>query len=204
MDEGSLDLTISSLSMHWVNDLPRLFSNVFHSLKPDGVFIGSMFGGQTLFELRSSLQLAEMEREGGFGLHVSPFTMPQDIGGLLNRAGFTMLTIDSDEIVINYPSMFELMFDLQGMAENNAMLKARTHLNRDTLLAAAAIYNHLYQSKEPNLPPDASTSVSATFQIFNFIGWKPHPSQPSPAARGSANFSFKDLADLEKQVKKDE
>lgn len=84
------------------------------SLKPDGVFIASFFGGDTLFELRSSLQLAELERKGGLSAHISPFIQVQDIGMLLQQAGFKMLTIDTDELVIGYPSMFELMYDLKG------------------------------------------------------------------------------------------
>ncbi|KAK2167192.1 hypothetical protein LSH36_31g02060 [Paralvinella palmiformis] len=87
---------------------------VYHALKKDGCFLGSMFGGDTLFELRVALQQAEIEREGGFAVHISPFTSAQDLGGLLNRAGYVMLTIDVDELVIYYPSMFELMEDLKG------------------------------------------------------------------------------------------
>ncbi|XP_017494065.1 PREDICTED: NADH dehydrogenase [ubiquinone] 1 alpha subcomplex assembly factor 5-like [Rhagoletis zephyria] len=189
---GSVDMVISSLNLHWINDLPKLFGNIISCLKEDGVFIGAMFGGQTLFELRCSLQMAEMDREGGFGAHVSPFVTPQDIGGLLNRAGFTMLTIDADEIVIvvHYPSIFELMYDLKGMAENNALIRARKHINRDSLLAAAAIYNGIYGKTK---------AVPATFQIFYFIGWKPHPSQPQPLKPGSATFSLKDIAHLGKK-----
>ena len=83
-------------------------------MKPDGGFLGAMFGGETLFEMRSSLQLAELERQGGFSPHVSPFVEMQDVGGLLNRSGFKMLTIDIDEIVVGYPTIFQLMEDLKG------------------------------------------------------------------------------------------
>lgn len=113
-EENSLDLVVSSLSLHWVNDLPACFSTVIRSLKPDGVFMASVFGGETLYELRSSLQLADLERRGGISPHISPFTQIRDIGALLNRAGFKMLTIDTDEVVVEYPSMYELMWDLKG------------------------------------------------------------------------------------------
>ncbi|KAL7991310.1 hypothetical protein Chor_015566 [Crotalus horridus] len=112
--ENTFNLVVSSLSLHWVNDLPKALHEVHRVLKPDGVFIGSMFGGDTLFELRCSLQLAELEREGGFSPHVSPFTAVSDLGHLLGRAGFNTLTVDSDEIQVNYPGMFEIMADLQG------------------------------------------------------------------------------------------
>ncbi|XP_035865452.1 arginine-hydroxylase NDUFAF5, mitochondrial isoform X4 [Phyllostomus discolor] len=111
--ENTFDLVVSSLSLHWVNDLPRALEQIHYVLKPDGVFIGAMFGGDTLYELRCSLQLAETEREGGFSPHVSPFTAVNDLGHLLGKAGFNTLTVDTDEIQVNYPGMFELMEDLQ-------------------------------------------------------------------------------------------
>ncbi|XP_030369086.1 arginine-hydroxylase NDUFAF5, mitochondrial [Scaptodrosophila lebanonensis] len=185
-EDNSLDLVISSLSLHWVNDLPGCFAKIKQSLKPDGVFIASLFGGDTLFELRSSLQLAELERKGGIAPHVSPFTQIRDIGSLLNRAGFTMLTIDTDEMVIGYPSMFELLWDLKGMAENNAAFNRPAHISRETLLAASAIYQELYA--KPN-----EKGVPATFQIIYFVGWKPGPNQPQPLERGTGEVSLKDL-----------
>lgn len=113
-EPSSLDLVMSSLTLHWVNDLPKAFKSILNGLKQDGVFMASVFGGDTLYELRSSLQLAELERKGGLSPHVSPFTEVRDIGSLLTRAGFSMLTIDTDEIVVQYPTMFELMWDLKG------------------------------------------------------------------------------------------
>lgn len=44
------------------------------ALQPDGLFLAALFGGDTLFELRTALQLAEMEREGGISPHISPMT----------------------------------------------------------------------------------------------------------------------------------
>ncbi|XP_006817426.1 arginine-hydroxylase NDUFAF5, mitochondrial-like [Saccoglossus kowalevskii] len=191
----SLDLVISSLSLHWVNDLPRALRQIQSSLKKDSPFIGSMFGADTLFELRCSLQLAEIEREGGFAPHISPFTDIQDIGNLLNRAGFNLLTVDVDEIVVSYPSMFELMQDLKGMAENNASWSRKLLLHRESMMAAAAIYKEMYGNKDGSIP--------ATFQILYMIGWKPDPSQAQPATRGSATVSLKDLESIN-QMKFDE
>ncbi|CAI5769362.1 arginine-hydroxylase NDUFAF5, mitochondrial [Podarcis lilfordi] len=112
--ENTFDLVVSGLSLHWVNDLPKTLHEIHRILKPDGVFIGAMFGGDTLYELRCSLQLAELEREGGFSPHVSPFTAVSDLGHLLGGAGFNTLTVDTDEIQVNYPGMFEIMDDLQA------------------------------------------------------------------------------------------
>lgn len=188
--DNSIDMFASNLSLHWVNDLPGCLRQIRKALKNDGVLIGSMFGADTLFELRCSLQIAELEREGGFAPHVSPFTTVNDLGNLLTRAGFTMLTIDCDTIQINYPSMFELMFDLKGMAENNCSWSRKSLLHRDTMVAAAAVYKEMYGRDQKGVP--------ATFNVVNFIAWKPDPTQPVAAQRGSGEFSLKDIGDLDK------
>ncbi|XP_078261786.1 arginine-hydroxylase NDUFAF5, mitochondrial isoform X1 [Rhinoraja longicauda] len=194
--ENTFDLIVSSLSLHWVNDLPGAFKQINNSLKPDGVFIGAMMGGETLYELRCSLQLAELEREGGFAPHVSPFTAVADLGNLLQQAGFNMLTVDIDEIQVNYPGIFEVMEDLQGMGESNCAWNRKSMLHRDTILAAAAIYKEMYGNKDGSVP--------ATFQILYMIGWKPHESQALPAKRGSASVSMGDIGKLsEPMVQKD-
>lgn len=181
---------ISNLALHWFNDLPGIIKSINNCLKPDGVFLASLFGGETLYELRSSLQLAESERKGGLSPHLSPFTKIRDIGALLNRAGFTMLTIDTDEMVIGYPSMFELLHDLKGMGESNATFNRPLTISRDVLIAASAIYDEMYQKKNPETNENG---IHATFQVIYFIAWKKHESQPKPLERGSANVSFKDL-----------
>ncbi|CAH1175838.1 unnamed protein product [Phaedon cochleariae] len=197
-EPNSLDLVVSCLSLHWVNDLPNAFKQILDCLKEDGVLLAAVFGGDTLYELRSSLQLAELERRGGLSPHISPFTEVRDIGSLLTRAGFTMLTIDTDEIVVNYPSIFELMWDLKGMAESNAALNRSLHLHRDTQFAAGAIYKQLYGITDPET---GNVTVPATFQIINMLGWKPHPKQPKPIERGSGEVSLKDLYRLDEIVK---
>lgn len=184
---------ISNLALHWYNDLPGIFKSINTFLKPDGPFIASLFGGETLYELRSSLHLAETERKGGLSSHLSPFTKIRDIGALLNRAGFTMLTIDTDEMVIGYPSMFELLHDLKGMGESNAAFNRPLTISRDVLLAASTIYEEMY----PRVNPETNEKgVHATFQVIYFIAWKKHESQPKPMERGSANTSFKDLGKI--------
>ncbi|KAF9567410.1 S-adenosyl-L-methionine-dependent methyltransferase [Agrocybe pediades] len=182
---NSQEAIVSCLSLHWVNDLPGTLIQIQKALKPDGLFLGAMFGGDTLFELRTSLQLAEIEREGGISPHVSPMTDTRDISNLLARAGFTMLTVDIDEVKVGYPSMWELMEDLQSMGENNAVIGRRNVIHRDTLAAASAIYKGMHGTEDGSVP--------ATFQIIYMIGWKPAPSQPKPLERGSGKVSLKDV-----------
>ncbi|ORZ40427.1 S-adenosyl-L-methionine-dependent methyltransferase [Catenaria anguillulae PL171] len=182
-EENSLDMIVSNLSMHWVNDLPGMLIQARKCLKPDGVFIGAMFGGDSIFELRTSLQLAELEREGGISPRVSPMTVVADMGGLLSRAGLTLTTVDVDEIVVDYPSPYDLMDDLRAMGESNAVFQRRPLLKRDTLAAASSIYQSMHGNPDGSIP--------ATFQVIYLIGWKPAPTQPKPLARGSGQVNLK-------------
>ncbi|XP_028160140.1 arginine-hydroxylase NDUFAF5, mitochondrial [Ostrinia furnacalis] len=188
--DDSIDLFVSSLALHWVNDLPGCFDKVMKCLKPDGVFMATVFGGDTLMELRQALQLAETERLGGVFPHVSPFTRIRDIGGLLNASGFTLQTVDVDSITIWYPSAWHVMNDIRTMGESNAAFNRPLRLSRDVQFAAAAIYEEMY-GKE--IPERKTRGVPATFQIINFLGWKPDPSQPRPMERGTGEMSLKDL-----------
>lgn len=185
---NTFDAVLSCLSLHWVNDLPGVFSQVKSCLKDDGMFLAGLFGGQTLFELRCALQLAELEREGGFGPHVSPFTEMQDIGGLASQARFNIITVDFEEVVINYPSMFELMDDLRGMGENNASWSRKHVLSRQTTQIASRIYKEMYA--------DDNGDVPATFQVIFLICWKPSNKQVKASKREADTFSLKDIDKL--------
>ncbi|EKM79943.1 hypothetical protein AGABI1DRAFT_72662 [Agaricus bisporus var. burnettii JB137-S8] len=180
---NSQEAVVSCLSLHWVNDLPGALVQIKEALQPDGLFLGAMFGGDTLFELRTALQLAEIEREGGISPHVSPMTETGDISNLLGRAGFNLLTVDTDDVKVGYPSMWELVEDLRNMGEGNAVIGRRPYLHRDTIAAASAIYKELHGNEEGAIP--------ATFQIIYMIGWKPAPSQPKPLDRGTGKVNLK-------------
>lgn len=191
---SSLDLVVSSLHLHWINDLPSVLAEFHRALRPDACFIGTMLGGDTLFQLRSALHLAESERDGGLRQHVSPFVSVRDVGSLLAVAGFTLVTIDVDETTISYPSIFHLLQDLKAMGESNAAWRRCVTLPRDTLLAAAAIYSEMYGEDGG----ERGASIPATFQTINWIGWKPDASkQPEPARRGSGQMSLKDIGRLD-------
>ncbi|EJU06399.1 S-adenosyl-L-methionine-dependent methyltransferase [Dacryopinax primogenitus] len=182
---NSQDAVISCLSLHWINDLPGMLVQIKEVLKPDGVFLGALFGGDSLFELRSSLQVAEVEREGGISPRVSPMTQTQDMSNLMGRAGFSLLTVDIDEVKISYPSMWELLEDLKAMGEGNAVIGRRHYIPRDTLIAASAIYEALHGAEDGTVP--------ATFQVIYVIGWKPSPTQPKSLERGSGQTNLRDV-----------
>lgn len=155
-----------------------------------------MFGGDTLFELRTSLQLADLERRGGVSPHVSPLANVRDVGGLLGKAGFKMLTIDVDDIIVDYPTTFALMVDLQAMGESNAVLgREMSGIRREVLLANEAIYRELHGNEDGTVP--------ATFRMIYMIGWKEGEGQPKPLPRGSGQIDMKDILEGGGSIKTD-
>lgn len=183
-EDKSFDLVLSSLSLHWINDLPSALLQIKRVLKPDGAFIGSMFGGNTLKELRHCFYLAELERRGGFSPHASPLAKSSDIAGLMQDAGFNLPTIDIDTITVSYPDAISLMEHLVCMGEGSASINRQFAVGRDTFLSMASIYQQLYGLDDG--------SVRATFEIIYIIGWRPDASQPKACQRGSAKQSMRD------------
>ncbi|MGD1880106.1 MAG: methyltransferase domain-containing protein [Kiloniellaceae bacterium] len=176
---ASLDLVVSVLSLHWVNDLPGSLLQLARTLKPDGLFLAAMIGGDSLKELRAALMQAEIEVEGGVRPRVSPLADLRDMCALLQRAGFALPVADTDSLTVTYPSALALMHDLRGMGETGADRNRRRGLSRrETLLRAAAIYAQTHA--------DAAGRIPATFEILYLPGWAPHDSQPQALRPGSA------------------
>lgn len=171
----SVDMAVSCLSMHWVNDLESAMINIRKVLKKDGFFLNAMFGGNTLYELRSSFSMAQAEVQGGVSPHVSPMIDGAGLSTLVLQAGFNLPTIDLDRHLLLYKSPFHLMEHLSCMGESACLLQ-KNPLNRDVLVSACACYDVMYRKNE--LTP-------ATFEIFHMIAWSPSPTQPKPLARGS-------------------
>lgn len=181
--DASFDLVISCLSLHWVNDLPGTLVQIRRVLKPDGLFLCAMLGGETLKELRQALAEAEIAEEGGLSPRVSPFADVRDLGGLLQRAGFALPVVDADSVDVAYADPMRLMADLRGMGETNAVAEQRKGMSRRaTLLGALARYQDLFA--------DAHGRVSATFQVLTMTAWKPHPTQQQPLKPGSGQVSL--------------
>lgn len=184
------DAVISNLSLHWINDLPLVLKNISKVLKPDGLFMGTIFGGDTLYELRTSLQLAELERRGGMSPRVSPLVHLNDVGSLLTRAGFSMLTIDTEDIVVGgFPDIVSLCADLQAMGEQNSLVSRANHLPKDVLLAA----NEICKTLHGEVAEDGTVTIPATFNVIFMIGWKMSDSQPQPLERGTGEINLKDV-----------
>lgn len=159
------------------------------SLRPDGLFLGALFGGDTLHELRVSCSLAQMANEGGVSSVVSPFAQVRDAGNLLTRADMAMPTVDLDTYKLQYHCPTEIIRHLRSSAESNAAIHRQISLKRSTALAAAAIYRSMF-GEEVN----GKISYPATYHVIYLTGWSPHESQQRPKERGSATVSFQDLA----------
>jgi SAM-dependent methyltransferase len=183
--EDTIDLALSNLSLHWVNDLPGAMVQIRRALNPDGLFLATLFGGETLKELRTCLIEAESEVTGGASPRVSPFVDVRDAGGLLNRAGFALPVVDADAITVTYTDPLKLMADLRAMGETNAVNeRSKKFLRRDVLGRALQIYMERFV--------DERGRAVATFQIVTLTGWAPHASQQKAMRPGSAKARLAD------------
>lgn len=183
--EASFDLVASPLLLHWVNDLPGAFVQIRRMLKPDGLMLASLFGGDTLCELRLSLIEAESELTGGAGQRVAPFASLQDVAHLLQRAGFALPAADRDVILVRYGEPMRLLADLRAMGETSALTERSPRgLSRRILARAFEIYRQRFS--------DPDGRVRATFEVITATGWAPHESQQKPLKPGSAKVRLAD------------
>ncbi|MED5572758.1 MAG: methyltransferase domain-containing protein, partial [Pseudomonadota bacterium] len=183
--EGRFDLVYSNLELHWANDLPGCLLQITRSLKPDGLFLAAILGGNTLTELRDVLMAAELDVTGGASPRVSPFAELRDAGALLQRAGLALPVVDADEITVTYENLFRLLADLRGMGETNTVReRVRTATRRNIFLRAAELYLERYPAEDGR--------IRATFEIIFLHGWAPHASQQRALRPGSAKTSLAD------------
>lgn len=178
-DGAPFDLVTSVLRLHAINDLPGVLVQARHALKPDGLFLAALFGGETLTELRQSLAAAEIETQGGVSPRVAPFGDVRDLGGLLQRAGFALPVADVERTVVRYSAFSSLLRDLRAMGETNALVeRSRKPVSRAMLAAALAHYAEHFA--------DPDGKLRATFDIVYLTGWAPHENQQQPLKPGSA------------------
>ena len=172
--DGSLDLVVSALALQFVNDLPGTLIQIRRALKPDGLLLAALIGGDTLTELREAFAAAESEIEGGVSPRVAPFADLRELGALLQRAGFALPVVDVDRLTVRYASVLALMRDLRRMGATNVLgERRRTPLRRATLAAA-------WRKSMRERFADADGRVRATFEIVWLSGWAPHESQQKP------------------------
>jgi SAM-dependent methyltransferase len=179
----SFDLAVSALAFQFVNDLPGMLAQIRRALKPDGLLLAAMIGGESLTELRQSFAAAEAALEGGVSPRVAPFADLRDVGALLQRAGFALPVTDVDRIVVRYDNAFALMQDLRRMGATNVLVeRRRVPTRRATMLRMAQVYGERFA--------DPDGRICATFDVIWLSGWAPHESQQQPLQPGSAKASL--------------
>jgi SAM-dependent methyltransferase len=186
----SVNLVLAPLNLHVTNDTPGIFIQVHRALKPDGLFLAAIPGSGTLQELRDVLLSTEIELTGGASPRVIPFADVRDVGGLLQRAGFSLPVVDAETYTVRYDSLFPLMKDLRAMGMANPLAdRSRRPLTRAFFMRAAEIYAERYS--------DPDGRIRATFSIIYASGWTPHESQQKPLRPGSAKARLADALKVE-------
>jgi SAM-dependent methyltransferase len=191
--DGSFDLAVSALALHWVNDLPGVLKQVLRALKPDGLFLAVLIGGDSLTELRTCLATAESEVEKGASPRIAPFVEVRTLGSLLQRAGFALPVTDVDRVIVRYAHIAKLFADLRAMGATNPLVeRRRVPLQRATLLRAGELYAQRFA--------DADGRLRATFDLVSISGWAPHHSQQQPLRPGSAKMRLADALGTREQT----
>lgn len=183
--EASLDLIVSGLSLHLVNDLPGALIQMRRALRPDGLLLAALLGGETLRELREAWLIAEDEICGGASPRVAPFADVRDLGGLLQRAGYALPVADADVVRVTYPSPLALMREIKAMGASNMLVsRRRVPVTRTLLARACEVYAERFGLESGRIP--------ATFEIITLTAWVPHESQQKPLQPGSAKARLAD------------
>jgi SAM-dependent methyltransferase len=189
LDAAAYDLVIHAMALHWANDPVGQLVQSRHALKPDGLFLGACFGGQTLHELRAALGQAEIHVTGGLSPRIAPMGEIRDLGALLQRAGFALPVADGTALTASYENAFHLMHDLRAMGETNALkMRLRKSTKRNVLTEAAGIYATEFADETGRIP--------ATFEIITLTGWAPDESQQKPLRPGSAKTRLADALNV--------
>ncbi|MEZ5716502.1 MAG: methyltransferase domain-containing protein [Paracoccaceae bacterium] len=179
LEPGAQDLVIHAMALHWANDPVGQMIQCLRALRPDGLFLAVLFGGQTLTELRAALGQAEIELAGGLSPRVAPMAELRDLGALLQRAGFALPVADAVPLKASYQSALHLMRELRAMGEQNAQSARLRHFTRPGVIRRTG---ELYADSFA----EADTRIRATFELIFLHGWAPDPGQPQPLRPGSA------------------
>ena len=176
---------ISIVSLHWVNDLPGALLRARQCLKPDGLFLGAMLGGDTLHELARGIDgSGKRYTRRRRSTRLSLCQIRGCCGPDATRR-FALPVVDSDLLTVTYENAFLLMQELRGMGEGNAVIARRKHMTpKSVFLRAAEIYQQRHGT--------ADARITASFQVLYLTGWAPHSSQQKPLRPGSAAHRLAD------------
>lgn len=186
LPEGDFDLIVSLLHLQAVNDVPGHIARLRGRLRPDGLLLVAMMGGDSLSELREAFLTADVAVTGGASARVAPMAQVRDAGALLQRAGFALPVADVETHRVRYANAFALMAELKALGAANPLVDRPKRFATRTLLAQAAA---AYQEASA----DADGRVRATLEVIWLAGWVPHESQQKPLRPGSAKVSLGDI-----------
>ncbi len=175
---NSLDLIVSILTLHTTNDLIGALSQYRAALKPDGLFIAAVFGGETLKSLREAFYKAETLIKNGVAPRIAPFASVKDFGAALQRAGFAMPVTDVDSVDVTYQNPMRMLADLRAMGETAVLKRHGPPLTRQVLQMAMKFF--------------AEDARGTRFEIVYLTGWAPAPTQPKPLKPGQGKTSLAD------------
>lgn len=178
------DLVIHDLCLHWANDPVGQLVQCRRALRPDGLLIATLYGGQTLHELRATLAEAETQITGGLSPRVAPMAEIRDMGGLLQRAGLALPVADGTPFSVSYAGLPDLMRDLRAMGETNVLAARQRHFTKPSILSKAGEIYARHFGNDGRIP--------ATFEILTLTGWAPSDSQQKPLRPGSATTRLSD------------
>ena len=179
------DLVVHAMALHWANDPVGQLIQCRRALRPDGLLLAVLPGGQTLRELRAVLGQAEIAVSGGLSPRIAPMAEIRDLGQLLQRAGLALPVADAVDLTAEYRDLRHLMHDLRAMGETNALAARLRHPTRRAVFdAAETLYRDHFATPEGRLP--------ATFELVCLTGWAPADSQPKPLRPGSAKARLAD------------
>ncbi len=153
---NSMNLLWSNLALQWCNDLDAAFNEAARVLQPDGLFMFSTFGPDTLKELRAASSNGHT--------HVSRFIDMHDIGDALTRAGFSAPVLDVEHYTLTYDNVKGVMTDLKSIGAHNATF------GRNRGLAGKGFLQNLTQNYEQFR---SDGKLPATFEVIYGHAWRP-------------------------------
>jgi len=175
------DLVIAAGTLDSVNDLPGALIQIRRILRPDGLFLGHMFGAGSLALLKSILLEAEGDRAAS---HIHPQIDLRSAADLLVRAGFKLPVADLDMTHVRYANWRSIVSDLRDAGVGNALAGPRRYLGKDIGVRLDNVFAHRV---------DGEGRATEYFTHLYLSGWSPSTDQPKPAKRGSGQVSLADF-----------
>ena len=153
---NSVDFIVSNLMMQWCPDLTTLFNECFRVLKPQGLFLFTTFGPDTLKELKRSWSVVDSSA------HVNNFIDMHDIGDQMLQSGFQSPIMEMENLILTYEKVVDLMHDLKAIGAQNVA-------NRSKALTGKTKFKKMIEMYE-NYREDGK--LPATYEVIYGHAWK--------------------------------